>query len=162
MRIIWSLMAALGVAATGPGIANAEQTFEEARPIIAKEVFKGTQIAFEPGGKYFNSMLIITGPRNYQAEVFVRDSLPQISLSKFGKLTDGIYSYHMTAATPEFIEIINPGLNNGRGDIPGANRAGKGYRQTANAKRMSISAELSGIFCVKDGVIVPMEDIKEE
>lgn len=156
-------MAALaGLAMIAPGSASAEQTTTEANPIIAKEVFEGTRIAFEPGGKYFNTLLIVTGPRDYQAEIFVRDSLPSIPLDKFGKLTDGIYSYHMTAATPEFLEIINPGLNNGRDDIEDARRSKISYRPTASRRRVSISAELSGQFCIKDGVIVPMEDIVEK
>lgn len=136
-----------GAALLLPGIAQAGQTIIKEVRIAASEQFEGTRVAFKAGGKYENATLIITGPAEYQAEIFNRSSLPSIQLDKYGKVVDGIFHYQLTAAiSGSRIEILNPGLNNGRDDIPGAKMAG---------------AQLSGTFCVKDGKIQPFEDIPE-
>ncbi len=129
-----------------PGIALAEQTVTREQPILASEQFEGTRVSFKPGARYSNATLIITGPADYQAEVFNRSTLPSLDLRKYGKVVDGYFRYQLTAATDQKVEILNPGLNNGRDDIPGAKMLG---------------ANLSGVFCVKDGVIVKVEDIPE-
>ena len=141
-----SIGAITGAALLLPDIAFAEQTVIKEEPIAATELFEGTRVAFKPGAKYSNATLIVTGPADYQAEVFNRASLPSLDLRKYGKLVDGYFHYQLTAATDKKVEILNPGLNNGRDDIPGTKMLG---------------ANLSGVFCVKDGVIVKVDNIPE-
>ncbi len=151
MKLSLSALAALaGVALVSPGTSLALEEFTPEVPIDAKEKFDGTLVSFragETGERYRNVTLIITGPRDYQAEVFSRDSLPSIPLENFGKLVDGVINYHMTAATKETLEIINPGLNNGR---------------DGNSRPRTVGAQLSGRFCIKDGRIVRFKDILEK
>ena len=137
------------VAGTGlllPGMAHAEQTVVKEQSIVASELFEGTRVAFKAGARYSNATLIITGPADYQAEVFNRATLPSLDLQKYGKVVDGYFRYQLIAATDQKVEILNPGLNNGRDDIPGAKMLG---------------AQLSGVFCVKDGVIAKVENLPE-
>ncbi len=148
MKFRWPTLGALAsIAVILPGTSLALEQLTREQPIAAKELFEGTVVSFEPGGKYQNVTLIVTGPRNYQAEVFSKSGLPSIPLEKFGKLVDGVFNYQLTAGTFEEIEIINPGLNNGRDDSRRTNTVG---------------AQLSGRFCIKDGVIVALKDIPEE
>ncbi|MEX0343966.1 MAG: hypothetical protein AB3N20_03520 [Rhizobiaceae bacterium] len=142
----WITLCAISGALLLPGIAQAGQTAIKEEKIVATEVFEGLRVAFKPGAKYANATLIITGPADYQAEVFNKSTLPSINLEKYGKVVDGNFRYQLIASTGKKIEILNPGLNNGRDDIPGSKLAG---------------AQLSGIFCVKNGKIVPFEDIPE-
>ncbi len=130
-----------------PAIAHGGQTIVKEERLAASEAFEGTRLAFKPRGKYSNATLIVTGPAEYYAEIYNPSSLPSLNLEKYGKVVDGFFSYQLIAATDKKIEILNPGLNNGRDDIPGAKRVG---------------VQLSGTFCIKNGVIAPFEDIPEE
>ncbi|MEZ5812094.1 MAG: hypothetical protein R3D45_11845 [Rhizobiaceae bacterium] len=143
MKKRWSIPTALAtLALAAPGVGMAAETLKPEVKIEATEVFDGTRVAFKPGGRYANAHLVITGPANYQAEAFNRSTLPTIALTKFGKLVDGIFSYHMTAVLADAEqEVLNPGLDNGRGDFP---------------KVLPIVAVASGRFCLKDGKIVPV------
>lgn len=148
MKIPWPALGALaGIALILPGSSSAFETITREKPIAATQVFGGTTVAFKPGGIYKNVTLIVTGPADYQAEVFKKDGIPSISLERFGKAIDGTFSYHMTAATTEISQIINPGLNNGRDDIPGTKAVG---------------AALSGQFCIKNGVIAEFDPRPED
>lgn len=142
----WISLCALSGALLLPGMALAEQSVVKEVKISASEQFEGLRVAFKPGAKYSNATLIITGPAEYQAEVFNKSTLPSLDLQKYGKVVDGNFRYQLIAATDKRIEILNPGLNNGRDDIPGSKMVG---------------AQLSGVFCVKNGKIVPFEDIPE-
>lgn len=141
MKKRWSIPTALAaLVLAAPGVGMAAETLKPEVKIDATEAFEGTRVAFKVGGRYANATLSITGPANYHAIAHNQSTLPTISLKKHGKLVDGIFSYTLTAVVAgDEQEVLNPGLDNGRGDFP---------------KVLPILAVASGRFCLKDGKIV--------
>ena len=94
-----------------------------------------------------NVMLTISGPREYLVQMRTRGDLPKLELRKFGKLFDGEYTWEITAATDEVVEVNSTVDANGRD-------------AKARGKRRLFVAQ-SGAFRVRDGEVQQYSD-KEE
>ncbi|MBA6296280.1 hypothetical protein [Colwellia sp. MB02u-9] len=90
---------------------------ENATTLIANENFSGTYIGFTNPKNVFASTLTIVGPNGFSVSESVDIEIPAIELSAFGVLTDGLYTYQLTAAlSDEFVVATHQPLNNGRGE----------------------------------------------
>jgi len=93
-----------------------------------------------------NITLRVVGPNGYSASEFSKRDIPALDLSKYGKLTDGNYTYEMTAASGNKVEVQST-LDNGRG--------------LKGPKMVEESIVVSGSFTVRDGAIVTKDDTEE-
>jgi hypothetical protein len=93
-----------------------------------------------------NATMVVATPEGELVTVYSDSGTPVFELS--GKeIQDGIYRYELNAATEEEMKIVN-NIDNGRGDAAKDTTAKPFY--------------LSGAFVVQRGVIVPLEETKEE
>lgn len=92
-----------------------------------------------------NAQLKITAPNGEITVIEAQSGTPVYQLSG-ARVLDGIYTYELSAATDETVQIVNP-IDNGRGDA---------QRDTAAKPFYS-----TGSFSVSRGVIVTPEDVKE-
>ncbi len=118
-------------------------------PTLAAEAkFNQGSIQVVPSKDISNALLMVSGPNGYFTEEFVERGLPEIKLTKFGKLEDGIYRWQITGATQERRAVHKSELNNGRGDI---------------AKDMrNIGLRETGVFYVRKGQITKIDLGKKE
>src|SRR5689334_14565593 len=72
-----------------------------AQDLKAVQKFTDTQIGFDLTGPYSNLTLTVSGPGGIHASASSRSGSPLIDLGKLGKIDDGEYHYHLTAATDE-------------------------------------------------------------
>lgn len=106
-----------------------------------------TTLWFENWGALSNATLTIVGPEDTHTTVFTPSGSPKFSLIDIAPVTDGIYSYELTAATGEKVTIKNP-IDNGRG-------------KAAKKERLR-PFQMNGSFIVSRGVITEKEEITEE
>jgi hypothetical protein len=113
---------------------------ENATNRIANENFSGTYIGFTNPNNVFASTLTIVGPNGFSFSETGNIELPSIELSAFGALTDGLYTYQLTAALSEqFVMATHQPLNNGRGE--------------SERKQLHKSIKQSGHFYIESGEI---------
>lgn len=85
--------------------------------LIANENFSGSYIGFTAQQNRSNYSLTIVGPNGFSVSDSADITIPSIELSAFGTITDGLYTYQLTAAlSDQFTVSTNQPLNNGRGD----------------------------------------------
>jgi hypothetical protein len=136
IRLSWVAMICLGATCTSI-------------PALAGEAkFTQGSIQVVPSKDIYNTLLMVSGPNGYFTEEFVERGLPEIKLTKFGKLEDGTYRWQITGATQERREVHKSELNNGRGDI---------------VKNMrNIGLKETGVFYVRKGQITRIDLSKKE
>ena len=110
------------------------------------ERFSGTTLGFEIKGTFSNVTLTVSGPNSFMGGAFVRAGAPSLDLRAAGTIEDGVYAYHLTAATDDKVRYNTPRLDDGRD-------------ASAPAELKSVSA--SGNFMIKDGSIVPRRTAPE-
>ncbi len=108
--------------------------------------FTDTAVIVETRGPYSNMTLSISGPNKFYAEVFSGSKAPAIDLRKVDEYDDGVYHYHVSAATEEIVPV-RTALDDGRESI---------------TKQLRRGVATDGAFLVKGGVIVKHEDIPED
>ena len=107
------------------------------------------RIGFDVEGRYTNYTLTVAGPHGYTARAEGRRSPPTLRLSDHGETPDGVYTYHLTAATNQI--------------APQARRVDQRENgRSAGAGVPRIGAALSGGFRVVDGRIRVFEPLEEE
>ena len=141
MRIVVCALAAF-LAASSACLADA---------LKATPTFTESEIKFEPGGKYSNYTLTVTGPHGFHARVAAKDTIPSLDLKGAGASDDGVYHYQLTASTDTTVPL-RAGLDDGRPT-----------RRTA----MQQGVAMSGHFELKGGAIVKLdpnarEDVKRQ
>ena len=97
------LAAALLLGLAGTSLAN---------DLRATEQFTGTTVAFQPQQAYANMTLRVTGPSEYQASAVFPSGSPALDLARFGAVSDGVYSYHLTGTAGEV--VLTSSRNDGR------------------------------------------------
>lgn len=122
-----------------------------AEDLKATQAFTDSEIKFEPGGKYSNYTLTVTGPHGFHATVAAKDAMPSLDLKRAGASDDGIYHYQLTASTDATVPLRS-NLDDGRPT-----------RRTT----MQQGVALSGHFELKGGAIVKVdpnarEDVKRQ
>ncbi len=150
MNNLWKVSLCASWIFVGPlaAINSAHAAMASNQPKAIENLSDGT-LALELQGKpkvIHNVTLRVAGPNGYTASAFSKRDVPSIELSKYGKLTDGVYQYEMTAASGEKIEIQSD-LDDGRG--------GK------SPKVIYKSIAVAGSFIVRDGKIITKNDRKE-
>ena len=120
-----------------------------AEDLKATQAFTESEIKFEPGGKYSNFTLTVTGPNGFHATVAAKDAMPSLDLKRAGASDDGVYHFQLTASTDATVPL--------RSDLDD----GRPTRRTT----MQQGASLSGHFELKGGTIVKFdpnarEDVK--
>ncbi len=124
------LAAALAAWSSVPSFAN---------ELAVVERLSGSSAAFALDGAYANITLTVSGPDGFHARRFVkRGSGVAMDLSRLGPLSDGTYTYQLTAATGQKARIATP--------------ANDGRARRASAALRGIAA--SGSFLVKGGAVV--------
>ncbi len=109
-----------------------------AENLAATERFSGTVASFDFKGQYSNATLTVSGPNGFAASAAAKSGAPSLDLSRQGSPADGLYNYHLVAATTRRVKLRST-LDNGR-ERPSAER--------------QVTASASGTFRVKGGVIV--------
>ncbi|MDJ0626980.1 MAG: hypothetical protein QNJ44_01870 [Rhodobacter sp.] len=142
---------AIALAALGASVGGAQAIEISDGDIVVKQLSSGTRLGFEPV-KFPDEVRGITirieGPEKYEAMVFSGNRLPEVELTKFGKVTDGEYHYEITGGTSERT-LRKEKLNNGRGeDDPSVYRFG--------------SFALGGKIFVRRGGILEFEQMVEK
>ena len=122
-----------------------------AEDLKATQTFTDSEIKFEPGGKYSNYTLTVTGPHGFHASVAAKDTMPSLDLKRAGASDDGVYHYQLTASTDATIPLRS-NLDDGRPT-----------RRTT----MQQGVAMSGHFELKGGAIVKVdpnarEDVKRQ
>lgn len=110
-----------------------------ANDFLATPQFSGSVVSFATQSSYANITLRVTGPNEYKASASFPSGTPQLDLSQFGAVLDGIYNYHITATTGE--TMLGSGRDEGR------------PTKTSSAYQLK-SVSKSGSFTVKGGAIV--------
>ena len=113
-----------------------------AQELKAVQKFTDTQIGFDITGPYSNLTLTVSGPGGIHASASSRSGSPLIDLGKLGKIDDGEYHYHLTAATGEKVPV-RTGLDDGRDGGP--------------TTSMLKSVSTDGHFQVRGGAIVKLD-----
>ena len=116
-----------------------------ANDLLAVEVFSGTTIALRPQQSYANLTLRVSGPDEYEASAVFASGTPALDLTRFGKVADGLYDYHLSGTTGE--TIVAARRDNGRSP-----------RNTADFILKTVSK--GGSFTVRGGVIVSNTDVE--
>lgn len=102
-------------------------------------------LSFSGGNTYTNAKLLITGPDDFEAEETASRGLPVFRVQG-GRMRDGFYQYTLSAATDEKV-MIKEAVDNGRGS------AARDYTLKP--------FNLSGMFEIARGTIVPVQEMKE-
>ena len=114
--------------------------------VFAAEVearLQTSALSFSGGTGFTNAVLLVTGPDDFEAEESASRGLPVFRVQG-GRIKDGFYSYTLSAATDEQVKIVKP-VDNGRG---------------STARDYTLKPfHLSGMFEVRKGRIVPIEDM---
>ncbi len=129
--------AAAALAVTLPGLAWATEV--ETR-------LQAGALSFSGGSGFSNAVLQVTGPDAFEAEETTSRGLPVFRLQG-GRMKDGFYQFTLTAATDEKVKITRE-IDNGRGSDA------RDYRLKP--------FHLSGMFEVRQGRIVPKEEMGDE
>ena len=124
------LAACMAAGLSGSGFAN---------DLKADTNFRDTIVGFNLKGAYSHVSLSISGPHHFHANAHARGAAPSVDLRQFGRPEDGLYHYQLNAATGEVVRS-NTRHDNGRGD------------QERGEMRRGVAT--SGVFWVKNGVIV--------
>jgi hypothetical protein len=116
-----------------------------ANDLLAAEVFSGTTIVLRPQQNYANLTLRVTGPDEFEAGAAFPNGTPALDLTRYGKVADGLYDYHLSGTTGE--AIVASRRNDGR--------------STKNASEFILrTVSKGGSFTVKGGVIVSNTDVE--
>jgi hypothetical protein len=110
--------------------------------LVAGELFRGTQVSLELKRPVHAATLSISGPNAFHARAEARRGVPTIDLAQSGPVADGLYTYHLDAATDETVKV-RATLDNGRG------------ARAPAEMRKGVAA--SGTFWVRSGAIVPVD-----
>ena len=100
--------------------------------------FAGTAVTLQAKGAYHDYTLSIAGPNDFHTVLTAKDRVPAVDLRRLGAVQDGVYTYHLTAATDERVNSQDQ-LDNGR---------------DARASAPLKSVATSGSFRVQGGQIV--------
>lgn len=119
---------------------------------LAVENFSGTRVGFVPSEDVFNITLRVTGPENFAAQVFSRQGMPSLDLSKYGPVHEGFYNYEITAATHALVRATDQ-QDTGMSDDEVSDYINSGY--------MNKGVTQTGHFSVVSGEIVIFPDIEE-
>ena len=106
----------------------------------------GSQVSFSLGGGYSNATLSVAGPVGFLARNFSKSGNPSIDLIRSKAKADGLYTYEITAASPDTVAVVND-EDNGRG--------------TAEKSIVQRGVSASGTFMVKNGLIVELSSARE-
>lgn len=136
-HVILGLGLAIGMT-TGAAFAN-----EQVAPV---QQHNTNAVWFENWIGLSNATMNVNMPSGEQIKIFAASGTPVFRLEG-NEVADGVYSYELSAATEDVVQIVNK-INNGRGENGKDSHAG--------------SFVTNGHFTVYRGVIVTPEDIKEE
>ncbi len=112
MTMRWTLLPAVACLAIGLPIAGLAA---ETGKLQVEEQFKDTRVGFALKDDVSNVTVVVAGPNRFRAKAFSAKGAPVLELRKFGKVSDGLYKYEITAASRDKISLVNEKLNNGRG-----------------------------------------------
>jgi len=132
------VIAAASLAAVATGGARADD-------LAVDRNFAGTAVTLQAKGAYHDYTLSIAGPNDFHTVLTAKDRVPPVDLRRLGAVQDGVYTYHLTAATDERVNSHDQ-LDNGR---------------DARASAPLKSVATSGSFRVQGGQIVKPDAAKE-
>jgi hypothetical protein len=118
-----------------------------ANDLVAVAQFSGTTIMLRPQQNYANLTLRVTGPDEYEAGAAFPNGTPVLDLSRYGKVVDGLYDYHLVGTTGE--AIVAARRDNGRS----AKNASEFVLRTVSK---------GGSFTVRGGAIVSNTDVEPQ
>jgi len=102
-------------------------------------------LSFSGGSGFTNASLLITGPDDFEAEETASRGLPVFRVQG-GRMKDGFYQFTLSAATDEKVKIKRA-IDNGRG---------------SGARDYTLKPfNLSGMFEIARGTIVPLDEMKQ-
>ena len=142
---------AVALVAISAGVVNAQSMEIKDGSIVVRQLSSGTRLGFEPvkfPAGVRGVAIRIDGPGEYEAMVQSGNRLPEVELTKYGKVTDGEYLYEITGGTDEKT-LRKEKLDEGRGkDDPSV------YEYS--------NFSLSGRIVVEFGRIVEFEQMVEK
>jgi len=147
-----ALALALGVSLTAASAVSAQsvrQLDPAASDYALSENFNGTRLNFSTDSALSNFTLRVSGPDGYHGQVFSARSAPSFRLGDHGSVPDGLYSYEMTAATPQLIRQASM-------PVPGADG------RSANARPGNVGTSMTGSFRVLNGQILILDSSASE
>jgi len=113
------------------------------------ENFNGTRLNFNTDSSLSNFTLRVSGPDGYHGQVFSARSAPSFRLGDHGSVPDGLYSYEMTAATPQLMRQASM-------PVPGADG------RSAHARPGNVGTSMTGSFRVVNGQILILDSSASE
>lgn len=116
-----------------------------ANDLLAVEVFSGTTIVLRPQQSYANLTLRVTGPDEFEAGASFPSGTPSLDLSRYGKVVDGLYDYHLAGTTGEAI-------------VASRRNDGRSAKNTSDFILKTVSK--GGSFTVRGGAIVNNTDVE--
>ncbi|MCP5074297.1 MAG: hypothetical protein GY947_13545 [Rhodobacteraceae bacterium] len=109
--------------------------------------FNANELWFEGFSSYSNATLTVTGPSGFRTTVYSETGTPVFSLQSADELSDGRYSFELSAASEEKV-AVDTSVNNGRGE--------------AQKSEMAKPFYMVGSFVISRGVIVQEPELIEE
>ena len=118
----------------------------------ATKSLSGTRVTFSMPSGYSNATLSVAGPDGRVLQMSTSSGSPSIDIGGQNAMGDGIYTYQLTAASPQ-TKMVKPDPTVGR-DLPTkTNMRGE--------VAVHVSTATSGTFLVKGGRIVDTTNMKE-
>lgn len=128
-------------------------------PVLAQDMLSarssasGTKVSFVLPAGYFNATLSVSGPDGRVISASAKQGSPAIDISGKNAMGDGVYTYQITAASPQK-KMIKADDANGR-EMSAAQVNMRGEMS------VSVGAAMSGSFLVQGGRIVDTSNMKE-
>lgn len=119
----------------------------------ARSVSAGTKVSFVLPAGYFNATLSVAGPDGRVLTASAKQGSPVIDISGQNAMGDGVYTYQITAASPQTKAVKADGADGRDAPVGKVNMRGE--------MAVHVPAALSGSFLVQGGRIVDTSKMKE-
>ena len=140
----WALAAFLSLSAAAPAFA--------VDVLDAGKSLSGTRVSFTLPSGYFNATLSVAGPDGRVLQASTKSGSTSIDIGGQNAMGDGVYTYQLTAATPQ-TKMIKADETSGR-ELPA--------RVSMRGEvAIHVGAATSGTFLVRSGRIVDTSNMRE-